>query len=201
MADLIRSPFPGMDPYLEPHFGDIIAALTVYVADTLNPQLPEDLVARIRVFPNRRRLVRVIPAQGEDEPICIVTFRHPDDGLSCSLNMAGVEWQGSNRAPACVINLFRRGLEGTEHPYCRYLVGGGEAEMESFPLRDRLPHIRIPLRRNDPEVVLDLQQLVDRAYYFGSYHYTTRYAGDPHPPLVGDDARWADELLKAAGKR
>ncbi len=201
MADLIRSPFPGMDPYLEAHPGDVIAALTVYVADTLNPLLAPDLVARIRVLPNRRRLVRIIPITGEESPISIITFRHPDDGLSCTFNMAGVEWQGSNPAPACVINLFRYGLENTDHPYCCLLIGRGEAEMVSFPLRERLPEIRVPLRRGDPDAVLELQPLVDRAYYFGAYHRSTRYTRDPHPPLTGDDARWADELLKAAGKR
>ena len=77
----------------------------------------------------------------------------------------------------------------------------GQAEVYPIPLRERLPTIRIPLRRTDPDATLDIQDLVDRAYYFGSYHHTMRYDGDPHPPLTGDDARWADELLKAAGKR
>src|SRR5262245_52393742 len=46
------SPFPGMDPYLEQHWGDIHHRLITYGCDQLRPQLPEDLRARIeeRVF-------------------------------------------------------------------------------------------------------------------------------------------------------
>lgn len=43
----MKSPFPGMDPYLEQRWGDIHAALIVYTRNQLNPQLPNDLEARI----------------------------------------------------------------------------------------------------------------------------------------------------------
>jgi hypothetical protein len=41
------SPFPGMDPYLECHWGDIQHSLVVYASDQLQSQLPKPLVARI----------------------------------------------------------------------------------------------------------------------------------------------------------
>ena len=41
------SPFPGMDPYLEQHWGDIHTRLTVYAVDALPAQLPFGLVARV----------------------------------------------------------------------------------------------------------------------------------------------------------
>ncbi len=43
----MKSPFPGMDPYLEQRWPDIHAALIVYTRNQLNPQLPNDLEARI----------------------------------------------------------------------------------------------------------------------------------------------------------
>jgi len=43
----MKSPFPGMDPYLEQRWADIHAALIVYTRNQLNPQLPRDLEARI----------------------------------------------------------------------------------------------------------------------------------------------------------
>src|SRR5437867_1545613 len=48
----MRSPFPGMDPYLESHWGDVHHRLIQYACDALQPRLPEDLVARVeeRVF-------------------------------------------------------------------------------------------------------------------------------------------------------
>ena len=43
----MKSPFPGMDPYLEAHWGDIHATLIVYARNQLNAQLPDDLQARV----------------------------------------------------------------------------------------------------------------------------------------------------------
>ena len=44
---MIKSPFPGMDPYLEPFWGDVHSRLVVYMADQVNEQLPGDLQARV----------------------------------------------------------------------------------------------------------------------------------------------------------
>jgi hypothetical protein len=43
----MKSPFPGMDPYLEQHWEDVHTRLIGYIADELQPQLAEDLVARM----------------------------------------------------------------------------------------------------------------------------------------------------------
>ncbi|HVR75109.1 MAG TPA: DUF4058 family protein, partial [Planctomycetota bacterium] len=42
----MKSPFPGMDPYLEPHWLDVHTKLVAYAADELNRVLPPTLVAR-----------------------------------------------------------------------------------------------------------------------------------------------------------
>jgi hypothetical protein len=46
------SPFPGMDPYLEAHWGDVHSRLVIYAADQLQGTLPDTLRARVeeRVF-------------------------------------------------------------------------------------------------------------------------------------------------------
>jgi hypothetical protein len=41
------SPFPGMDPYLERHWGDVHHSLIQYTRDALQPGLPADLLARV----------------------------------------------------------------------------------------------------------------------------------------------------------
>lgn len=48
----MRSPFPGMDPYLEQHWRDVHASLIIYGRDHLQAELPSDLRARVaeRVF-------------------------------------------------------------------------------------------------------------------------------------------------------
>lgn len=41
------SPFPGMDPYLEAHWGDVHTSLVTYVRDALQESLPSPLRARV----------------------------------------------------------------------------------------------------------------------------------------------------------
>lgn len=42
-----KSPFPGMDPYLERYWRDVHTALMVYSRDAIQDQLPTDLAARV----------------------------------------------------------------------------------------------------------------------------------------------------------
>lgn len=43
----MKSPFPGMDPYLETDWRDVHTSLMTYIRDQIQDQLPDDLVARI----------------------------------------------------------------------------------------------------------------------------------------------------------
>src|SRR5277367_5731015 len=95
----MRSPFPGMDPYLEQHWEDVHTRLISYVADALQPQLADDLIARMeeKVYVEdeseiqlRRPDVRVVenppawlPQPGEastavlDEPVLLQPIGDP----------------------------------------------------------------------------------------------------------------------------
>jgi hypothetical protein len=77
----------------------------------------------------------------------------------------------------------------------------GQAEVYRTSLRERLPAIRVPLRETDPDARLDLQELIDKAYENGGYDAEIDYRVDPFPPLQGDDAQWADALLREKGLR
>ena len=44
----MSSPFPGMDPYLEAHWGDIHTRLMANASRKINLELPDDLQARVR---------------------------------------------------------------------------------------------------------------------------------------------------------
>jgi len=46
-AKNMKSPYPGVDPYLEQHWGDIHTRLMVYISDQITDQLPRDLQARV----------------------------------------------------------------------------------------------------------------------------------------------------------
>jgi hypothetical protein len=69
------------------------------------------------------------------------------------------------------------------------------------PLRESLPRVAVPLRPQDTNAVLDLQQLIDLCYIRGRYHERIDYRFQPEPRLSPPDAEWADQLLRAAGRR
>lgn len=45
-----ENPFPGMNPWLETHWGDVHTGLTIYARDQLEPQLPDQLQARVEEY-------------------------------------------------------------------------------------------------------------------------------------------------------
>lgn len=71
----------------------------------------------------------------------------------------------------------------------------GRHEFYVMPLRERLPSIRVPLRRGDPDVALDLQSLIDQCYERGRYGTVIRYEKEPEPPLPPEELAWAREIL------
>lgn len=73
-------------------------------------------------------------------------------------------------------------------------------ELFAMPLRQRLPVLPIPLRQNERPIPLDLQALIDLAYETGRYELLD-YSQEPDPPLTAEQASWAAEMLKAAGRR
>jgi hypothetical protein len=74
------------------------------------------------------------------------------------------------------------------------------ADYYPIALSQRLPRIKVPLRRTDADVPLDLQALVDQCYEDGGYN-DIDYATDPEPPLSDAAARWAAQLLRRSGRR
>ena len=65
-----------------------------------------------------------------------------------------------------------------------------------FGLREAMPIVPIPLRRDDPAAPLDLKAALDRVYDAATYRYEI-YQSEPVPALSHADAGWAAEILKA----
>ncbi len=74
-------------------------------------------------------------------------------------------------------------------------------EIYPVPLRQRLPIVKVPLRKTDADVPLDLQALIEQCYRNGGYDADIDYRCAPVPPLSADDAQWADALLCGQGRR
>jgi Protein of unknown function (DUF4058) len=73
-------------------------------------------------------------------------------------------------------------------------------EVYRVPLAVRLPVIAVPLRPSDPDVPLNLQAVVELCYRNDGYD-DIDYRGEPEPPLVAEDAAWADALMREMGRR
>lgn len=72
-----------------------------------------------------------------------------------------------------------------------------DIECYPMPLHRRLPVLRIPLRPDDPDTVLDLQSLVNLACERGR-HDDIDYSRPADPPLGEADAKWVAELMAPA---
>jgi hypothetical protein len=72
---------------------------------------------------------------------------------------------------------------------------------EIWPIRlqDLLPTVPVPLLEDDPDGILDLQAAWTSAYDAFGYDLSVDYARPPEVPLEGEDARWAEGVLRAAG--
>lgn len=71
------------------------------------------------------------------------------------------------------------------------------AEVYPWSLRHRLPPIPVPLAGRDPDVVLDLQAVLNTVYDRARYDYLLDYKRPVEPPLNEADAAWAQSLLGA----
>ena len=68
------------------------------------------------------------------------------------------------------------------------------ADCYQLPLREPLPRIYIPLRPNDRDIVLDLQQLIDEAWERGRYS-DINYLRARRPPFDNLDEEWIRDRI------
>ncbi len=92
-------------------------------------------------------------------------------------------------------------------PDCEYLAYVSHAERRPqgliWPIRlsQRLPVISIPLKPEDADATLDLQDVLNTAYDRAGYDLDVNYTREPVPPLPPEWAEWSDKLLKFKGLR
>jgi hypothetical protein len=261
---MMKSPFPGMDPYLEQHWGDVHNTLITYAKEVLNERLPRDLRARtqerivvempgedhtyypdVRVVEDRRSgggsttavagtdvamadplvvhfhepetqtFLEIIEAGPERRVITVLEIVSPSNKVGRGREQYLQKQQDLSEGGVNLveIDLLRGGPHVLQLPLSRYpashrtpykvcvcRAGKAAAEIYRVPLRDPLPTIRVPLRPDDADVPLELQTLIAQVYHHGRYD-DIDYTLPPVPPLDPDDDTWADELLRAAGKR
>jgi hypothetical protein len=82
-------------------------------------------------------------------------------------------------------------------------VNRAEGERDAFDLyprtlKQRLPRIGVPLADDDPDVVLDIQAVLEQTYEKACYADRIDYLAPCVPPLSKEDKAWAERLIKKA---
>lgn len=262
----MKSPFPGMDPYLEQFWPDVHARMILYACDHLEEQLPGNLIARVEervvletdeaaraVYPDIKITERrgrgsaaagVVSKASVAEPIIVEVSREAAtetylnileagpgqrlvtviEILSLANKFAGEGQEQYRRkqqeleaagVSLVEIDLLRSGQRILSVPqswvpaparttYQACVRRGWQPqrfEVYPMPLRSPLPALRIPLRKKDKDVHLDLQAVLEQAYRKGRYYLTIDYRKPPVPPLKAADAKWARTLVKSTRRK
>lgn len=75
------------------------------------------------------------------------------------------------------------------------------AQLLPFSVRDSLPEFPLPLQAGEIEPMVSLAAVFENVYRIGRYHRRLRYDEAPEPPLLDEDERWSDALLREKGLR
>ncbi len=224
--DRVRSPFPGMDPYLESRWADVHPSLNVYIAESIQRTLP--LALRARVV---NQLMVLDDGTAAADPVVMIVdttdgFRlvtviellraqHKVPGEFHDAYLSRLRRYAGDRVNVIEVDLLRTPRIGmavarsdlsathrTPYLICSHRATDDPARWACYPvpLRHRIVPVPLPLRPDDPDGTLDLQPLLRRAYAAGR-HDDIDYRTEPDPPLPEADAKWAHDLLRLARRR
>jgi len=113
----------------------------------------------------------------------------------------------ASRTHLVEVDLLRGGepMPDADRPDCDYSVMVSRAENRPragfwpVKLREPLPTVPVPLRRDDGEVRVDLQEALQHVYDASGYENFI-YRGSPSPPLSAGDAEWARQFVPATSR-
>ena len=219
----MKSPFPGMDPYLEDpaYWMDFHATFVNYWREAVADLLPENYEATIeeriqlpvevsQVFNEefREAFIKIIHRPDQTlvtvlELLSPANKRDPDRGDYLSKRLALLHQQvhfvdldllvGGHRIPTA--DPLPRG------DYFAFVTRShrpSKCQVYAWTVRQPFPLIRVPLKAPDPDMELKLGDVYTTAYEGGRYARRLNYEGLPPAPLSLEDVKWAAE--KAQGK-
>jgi hypothetical protein len=70
-----------------------------------------------------------------------------------------------------------------------------KADLYAFDVQEPIPTFPMPLRPDEEEPTVDLNQLLHDLYDRAGYDLSIDYRREPAPPFVGEDADWVKALL------
>ena len=216
------SPFPGMDPYLEdpeiwsgfhhtflsllqerlsPAVRPNYFVRPVAIVELADPEIHEyHLEIRDRMD---RGIVTLIELLSPTNKILGAFGRESFLQKRREIMAADTHW--------IEIDLLREGDRTANHgasarcEYQVYLSRAGKRRkgfVWPISIRNPLPTIAIPLRGDDADVPLDLQDAFTQTFDRGGYDLDIDYRAEPVPPLAGGEtAEWTRQILAERSRR
>ncbi len=205
------SPFPGMDPFIEPHrWEGFHTHFLVELARTLVPRVRPRYVVETeeRTDEELRETFLTVRDAATREVVTVIemlsaTNKRPgSDGRAQYLRKRKSVLQ--SRAHLVELDLLRGGQrlpmrtplpEGDFFAIVSRSPRRPAAEVFAWTVRQSLPSIPVPLSGSDPDVTLDLQAVMDATYDGLGYDYALNYS-QPVVPLLRDaDLVWVRQVL------
>lgn len=208
--------FPGINPFVEEQeWADFHHSFNVTLAEILTPQFARGHVARIQW----REYTDL--ASGEEHRETYLVIRHVEtqqvvtviETLSPANKRRGMDGHREylnkrnqtlkSQCSLVEIDLLRG---GNRMPMRTRLPSGDyyaiicppwrrpKASIHAWRLRDPMPAIAIPLKKDDGFVEVNLQQVANTVYERADYDLTLDYSRPLHPSLDLNDQEWLTSL-------
>ncbi|MEM6452227.1 MAG: DUF4058 family protein [Cyanobacteria bacterium P01_D01_bin.105] len=91
-------------------------------------------------------------------------------------------------------------LNYEQHSHYRILVSESserpQAQLYPFNLQQPIPAFWVPLKAEDPAIVVELKPLLDELYELSGYDLDIDYSQDPMPKWPATEVTWIDQQLK-----
>jgi hypothetical protein len=225
------SPFPGMDPFLENSvlWAGLHQLLIARILIALNSTLPQKYVANItecvyvlqtevEAVEVHEPFIEILPVADQSRVVTIIEILSPtnkEGGTGRELYLTKQREALRSQAHFLEIDLLRGGQHTIAAPLNHLLLRGSwhsvvclhralqgtRFEVWPIPLEKHLPRVCVPLDGDDPDAMLDVQELFSRCYDEAAYQRRINYKEEPPVRLSPATAQWTDALLRERGLR
>jgi Protein of unknown function (DUF4058) len=201
----MSSSFPGMNPYLEyPAFwSSFHTRLIVAIAEAIEPQLERQYYVEVesRTLEIKERYLEV-REMVTDQVITVIEL------LSLKNKCKGEGRTAYEKKRRLILgsSVHLVELDLLQEPYdpstYRILVSRSQqrptADLYGITIRNPLPSFPIPLKPDDPDAIVALQDVFNHVYDRGRYESRIDYHQPiPPPKLTDEDAAWVEQRLAA----
>lgn len=212
----MRSPLPGMDPYLEgSSWMNFHAQLSAEIARQLVPKLRPKYVALLTerfILESVGQLSVEIRDRAARRLVTEIELLSPTNkrGSGRDEYMNKRQQILDSSAHLLEIDLLRHGQRVPMRqplPSTPYFIFLSRAELRPMSdiwpiaLESPLPTVPVPLLHGDPDVALDLQAALTSVYDACGYDYVINYRIPPEIPLASEQMTWVENRLRAAHLR